>query len=142
MEAALLTEIQINPAPAGAPAGSVMVTLSIGDARREMVIPEAGVPVLINGLTRLIAAFMARGDQPEQEEARPIPEAMLVECEPRVGDVCSICLEEEEAEVKEEQGEQASSSPWVSLSRCGHRFHPHCIRQWQRPLCPVCRAAY
>jgi hypothetical protein len=132
-----LVLVQINPAPAGAPAGSVAVTLSMGDARHEMVIPEAGVPVLVNRLTRAIAAFMARRDQLEQE-ARPIPEAMLVECEPRVGDTCTICLEE----VKEEQGEQASSSPWVSLSRCGHRFHPGCIRQWQRPLCPVCRAAY
>ncbi len=58
----------------------------------------------------------------------PIPEAMLVPCEPLDSDQCSICLE--------------SGSSWIALSRCHHRFHAHCIRQWLRTTCPMCRAEY
>ena len=57
-----------------------------------------------------------------------IPEAMLVPCEPLASDRCCICLE--------------SGSSWISLSRCHHRFHAHCIRQWLRTTCPMCRAEY
>ncbi len=60
--------------------------------------------------------------------AEPIPEAMLVPCEPLASDQCSICLE--------------SGSSWIALSRCHHRFHAHCIRQWMRTTCPMCRAEY
>jgi hypothetical protein len=125
--------IQVSSAPEGAPAGSVTVTISTADLNRVMVVPQIALPVLLNRLMQFFSTLAARGNQPE---ARPIPEAMLVECEPRVGDTCMVCLEEHTTD----DGEPAS--PWVSLSRCGHRFHPHCIRQWQRPLCPVCRATY
>ena len=59
----------------------------------------------------------------------PIPETMIVECEPRPGDECSICLHELLEGV-------------VSLRRCGHHFHAGCIRQWGRATCPNCRESY
>ena len=59
--------------------------------------------------------------------AEPIPEAMLVPCEP--SDQCSICLE-------------GAGASWIALSRCHHRFHAHCIRQWLRTTCPMCREEY
>jgi hypothetical protein len=106
----------------------VTVTVTTADVSRVMVVPLIRLPEFLDHLIRF---FNAPADDVEQ----PIPDDMLVECEPQVGDRCMICLEDHIT------GEPASS-PWVSLSRCGHRFHPHCVRQWQRPLCPVCRAAY
>jgi len=46
--------------------------------------------------------------------------------------------------VEQAEGDQAktSSPPWISLLTCRHRFHAHCISQWMRPHCPVCRADY
>ena len=65
----------------------------------------------------------------------PIPEAALDVSVPEVGDTCSICLEDVTA---------VGTSPgqWIALRRCRHRFHAHCIRQWQRGTCPVCREDY
>ena len=68
----------------------------------------------------------------------PIPESMLAECAPQAGDTCSICLEEEVASPPC----GPASPPWVSLLRCQHRFHAHCIRRWPRSVCPNCRQGY
>ena len=59
----------------------------------------------------------------------PIPDTMLVECSPRPGEECSVCLHEMLDGV-------------VTLRRCGHFFHSHCIRQWGSPSCPNCRENY
>ena len=68
------------------------------------------------------------------EETRPIPESVLVECEPLAGDTCSICLDD---------AVLCTDGPlWISLHRCQHRFHAHCIRQWQNSVCPYCREQY
>ena len=75
-----------------------------------------------------------RNAQTAEEEEHPIPESMLADCVLQVGDTCSICLEE--AELCPE------AAPWVSLLRCQHRFHAHCIRQWPRSVCPYCREDY
>ena len=43
-------------------------------------------------------------------------------------DVCSICLD--------------NGGRMVSMDRCGHTFHLHCIGQWvdtNKRSCPVCR---
>ena len=43
-------------------------------------------------------------------------------------DVCSICLD--------------TGGRMVSMDRCGHAFHLHCIGQWvdtNKRSCPVCR---
>jgi hypothetical protein len=76
---------------------------------------------------------VAQNNQPS-EETRPIPESMLVECVPLAGDTCSICLDDADL--------CAEGSPWVSLHRCQHRFHAHCIRQWRNSVCPYCREQY
>lgn len=66
----------------------------------------------------------------------PIPDAMLVDCEPVVGDTCTICLD------SVHQPAESVPHQWVSLSRCHHRFHAHCIRQWLHQQCPNCREDY
>ncbi len=67
------------------------------------------------------------------EEEHQIPESMFNDYEPQASDTCSICLEEE-------GGDETAS--WISLARCKHRFHAHCIRNWQRSMCPYCREKY
>ena len=85
------------------------------------IIRERNVPSILDRLRSLVPLEPAA-------PAAPIPEAMLVPCEPLASDRCCICLE--------------SGSSWISLSRCHHRFHAHCIRQWLRTTCPMCRAEY
>ena len=48
------------------------------------------------------------------------------ECAAPGDDDCSICLQD--------------AGNWVSLRKCGHKFHSVCILQITQPVCPLCRA--
>jgi hypothetical protein len=131
-----------------APAGSVRVTVSMPGFVNVMIVPDTSLPVVLFGLRQLVRQLggeenlgWAENSSSSSDDPDPIPDAMLVECEPRVGDKCMICLEEAEGHPVA-AGACPPVLPWISLSRCGHRFHPGCIRQWPRPHCPVCRASH
>ncbi|KAI5666775.1 hypothetical protein M9H77_16628 [Catharanthus roseus] len=49
---------------------------------------------------------------------------------------CCICL----LSWKEDEDE-CSSSKWVVIENCQHRFHDHCIKDWFEinQTCPLCR---
>jgi hypothetical protein len=98
-----------------------------------IVLPMAARPGRNALLVDVIAQLISRSVEEEERPPAPIPEAMLVACEPKSDDVCSICLEHAGA---------GAAGGWAALSLCSHRFHAGCIRRWQNPSCPVCRASY
>jgi len=91
---------------------------------------QLAVSLSLEALRDFVVMFR---DEDDTAAPEPIPEAMLTICPPPTGDACSICLNGD--------GDEEDGAPWVSLAACGHRFHGHCIRQWGRPSCPLCRAA-
>jgi hypothetical protein len=46
-------------------------------------------------------------------------------------ETCAICLED-----------GSTSSGWVHLRNCGHKFHTHCLASWAETSCPLCRSDY
>jgi len=46
-------------------------------------------------------------------------------------ETCAICQEE-----------GSTSSGWVHLRNCGHKFHTHCLASWAETSCPLCRSDY
>ncbi|GAA0187258.1 hypothetical protein LIER_34546 [Lithospermum erythrorhizon] len=50
--------------------------------------------------------------------------------------VCSVCLEDYQSEVEEEEGCNNKQVP------CGHIFHENCIQVWlsHHNSCPLCRS--
>ncbi|CAI0414604.1 unnamed protein product [Linum tenue] len=83
------------------------------------VVVEVNQAAASGGLRNTVRVFKKSGGEGDEEQGR-------------VGDECSICLEELK------NGEECSS-----LDVCGHLYHKECFEPWlaQNHDCPLCRAS-
>ncbi|CAL1375267.1 unnamed protein product [Linum trigynum] len=89
------------------------------NSNNNSVVVEVNQAAASGGLRNTVRVFKKSGGEGDEEQER-------------VGDECSICLEELK------NGEECSS-----LDVCGHLYHKECFEPWlaQNHDCPLCRAS-